>query len=124
LQDFVVLFPEFLGAAFAKVVASASGESGGFRCADIFRDANECDVLRTAASGFGGAGDALFDAAEIIDDGHRCILHIDGPGWTRRIQVSQPPALPGVRIQQTVAKKKPPGRAGGYASRKCRRRMC
>ena len=61
-SDVAGFVPEFLGAAFAEVVAAGGDEFGGFAGVDVFGYADERDFIRGAAGGFGGSGDALADA--------------------------------------------------------------
>ena len=63
--------PEFLRAAFAQVEASGCHQfRNASQRADVFGHTDQRDFLGAAANRFGGAGDSLLNAAEIIGDGH------------------------------------------------------
>ena len=64
------LIPEFLGATFAEVRAAGGSKFERRIYIDVFGYSDEQDLISTAASRFGGAGDSLLDAVEIIGDGH------------------------------------------------------
>ena len=63
-------FPEFLGAAFAEVMAAGGDEP---RCGcrvDVLGDADERNFVGTPADRLGSAGDAFLNAVEVIGDRH------------------------------------------------------
>jgi hypothetical protein len=74
--------------------------------ADVFGNADECDVARAAAGGFGGAGDAFLNEAKIIGNRHGDFILHHGtsaePGADGLLEIQIEASITPLRFRSTL----------------------